>query len=276
MRRIILYIVILIVFTAFVQSDEEEIYPPIPHDSFAPGETIEYRLNFSFFTVGKAKSIIRKQIYKINGRPSYKIDVYGKTSGLVDWLAHVDDHFGAYLDTTSLLPHRTVRNLKEGKYRRNEVVRYDHKTKMIEVVELDQETRKFKEPEYFYSPETNIYDMFSGLMILRSVDFDTVAINDTISVNAFLEDTFYEFKIIFRGREVLKTKLGKFNTLVLVPIIPGNELFEEGDDSIKVWLSDDKNKIPLATQAEMLIGHAGFEILSFAGLKHPVSSYIHE
>jgi len=274
MKKVWLYAVLFLTLSSFVQSDEEVVYPPIFHDCFAPGETLEFRLNFSFFTIGRAKSIIRKEIYQINGRPAYKIDVFGKTSGLVDWIAQVDDQFGAYLDTASLLPHQTYRNLKEGRYRRNEIVRFDHRTKMIEVKELDQETRKFKEPEYFYSPEKYMYDMFGGLMIIRSVDFSKIAINDTISVDAFLEDTFYTFKTVFRGRDVIKTKLGKFRALVLAPIIPDNELFEEGDDTIKVWLSDDKNKIPLAVKAEMFIGHAGFEILSFAGLRHPVSSYI--
>lgn len=274
MKRVVLYMLIFIVLSSFVQSEEDVIYPPIHHDAFATGETIEYRLNFSFLTVGKAKSIVRKEIYNINGRPAYKIDVFGKTSGLVDWIAQVDDHFGAYLDTASLLPHQTYRNLKEGKYRRNEIVRFDHRTKMIEVKELDQETRKFKEPEYFYSPEDYIYDMFGGLMIIRSFDFDKLQINDTITTDAFLEDTFYTFKTVFRGREVIKTKAGKFRALVLAPIMPNNELFEDGEDSIKIWLSDDKNKIPLAVKAKMFIGHAGFEILSFSGLKHPVSSYV--
>lgn len=274
MKKVSLYSLLFLVLTSFIQSDEEDIYPRIIHNSFAPGEVLEFRLNFSFFTVGRAKSIIRDEIYQINGRPSYKIDVFGKTSGLVDWIVQVDDQFGAYLDTASLLPHQTYRNLKEGKYRRNEIVFFDHHTKMIEVLELDQETRKYKEPEYFFSPLQNIYDMFSGLMIIRSVDFDKMAINDTISVDAFLEDTFYAFNIVFKGRDVIKTKLGKFNALVLVPLMPDNELFEEGEESIKVWLSDDKNKIPLAVKAEMFIGHAGFEIISFAGLKNPVSSYI--
>lgn len=274
--RWLTYILTFLVLTAFVQSDEEEIYPPVEHDAFAPGEVMEFRLNFSFFTVGKAKSIVHEEIYNINERPAYRIDVFGKTSGLVDWIAQVDDQFGAYLDTVSLLPHQTYRNLSEGKYRRNEIVRFDHRTKMIEVKELDQETRKFKEPEYFYSPEKYMYDMFGGLMIIRSLNFDTMKVGDVIKVDAFLEDTFYEFKTVFKGREVIKTKLGKFRALVLVPVMPDNELFEEGDESIKVWLSDDKNRIPLATKAEMFIGHAGFEILSFSGLKHPVSSYVQD
>ena len=274
MKRYYLYGLLFIVLTSFVQSEEDEVYPRILHDSFAPGEIMEFRLNFSFLTVGRAKTIIRNEIYRKNGRPSYKIDVFGKTSGLVNWIAQVDDQFGAYLDTASLLPHETYRNLKEGKYRRNEIVRFDHRTKMIEVKELDQETRKFKEPEYFFSPEQNMYDMFGGLMIIRSIDFDKVAVNDTISIDAFLEDTFYNFKVIFRGRDEIKTKIGKFKALVLVPVMPNNELFEEGEESIKVWLSDDKNKIPLAVKAEMFIGHAGFEIISFSGLKNPVSSYI--
>lgn len=274
MKRLLLYGLPFILLSSFVQSDEEVIYPPFYHDSFSPGETIEYRLFFSIFTVGKAKSIIRNEIYTINGRPSYKIDVFGKTSGLIDWIAQVDDQFGAYLDTASLLPHQSYRNLKEGRYRRNEIVRYDHRTRMIEVKELDQETRKFKEPEYFYSPKRYMFDMFGGLMIMRSVDFDKMQVNDTISTDAFLEDTFYTFKTVYRGKEVIKTKLGKFRAIVLAPIMPDNDLFEEGEDAIKVWLSDDKNKIPLAVKAEMFIGHAGFEILSFSGLKNPVSSYV--
>jgi len=99
-------------------------------------------------------------------------------------------------------------------------------------------------------------------------------VNDTISTDAFLEDTFYTFKTVYRGKEVIKTKLGKFRAIVLAPIMPDNDLFEEGEDAIKVWLSDDKNKIPLVVKAEMFIGHAGFEILSFSGLKNPVSSYV--
>ena len=58
-----------------------------------------------------------------------------------------------------------------------------------------------------------------------------------------------------------------------MPVMPDNNLFR-GENSIRFWISDDKNKIPLKVEAEMFIGSAGVEITSFKGLKNPVSSYV--
>jgi len=273
MRKAILYGFVTIFLSSFIEGDTKEVYAGLDQDCFLPGERINYRLSFSIFTVGNAQTVIQNQMYEINDRPSYKMDVYGKTSGLVNWLAHVDDHWGAYLDSTSLLPHKTYRNLIEGKYRRNEIVSYDHSTKKIEVKVLNQETREFEEPNYYYSEEKNMYDILSGMLVLRSVDFTQKYVGDTIKIDAFLEDTFYHFQTVFIGKEVISTKLGKFRSLVLVPVMPNNELFD-GEHSIKVWISDDKNKIPLKAKGQMFIGSAGAEIISFAGLRNPVSSYV--
>lgn len=276
MKKGLLYIVLFVGLTAFVGSDSEsDVYPVINQKSFLPGEIIEYRLNFSIFTVGRGITIVQDRIYNINGRPAYKVDIYGNTSGLVDWITHVEDHWGAYIDTTSLLPHQTYRNIIEGRYRKNEKVFFDHDTGKIEVHELDQETRLFKEPQLFESPAKYIYDMLGGILLLRSIDFDTVQVGDTIKVNAFFQDTFYNFRTVFKKREVIKTRAGKFRALALVPLMPENSIFEEGESSIEFWISDDENKMPLLVRAQMLIGSAGVEITSFRGIRNPISSYVH-
>lgn len=276
MKKWLLYIFLFVGLTAFIGSNSDDgVYPEINQKSFLPGEIIEYRLNFSIFTVGKAKYIVQDQIYNINNRPAYKVDIYGNTSGLVDWITHVEDHWGAYIDTTSLLPHKTYRNIIEGRYRKNEIVIFDHNTGKIEVQELDQETRLFKEPQLFESPAKYIYDMLGGILLIRSIDFDTLQVGDTIKVNAFFQDTFYNFRTVFKRREVIKTKVGKFRALAMVPLMPENSIFEEGESSVTFWISDDENKIPLLIRAKMLIGSAGVEITSFRGIRNPISSYVH-
>lgn len=276
MKKWLLYIFLFVGLTAFIGGNsDDDVYPEINQKSFLPGEIIEYRLNFSIFTVGKAKYIVQDQIYNINNRPAYKVDIYGNTSGLVDWITHVEDHWGAYIDTTSLLPHKTYRNIIEGRYRKNEIVNFDHNTCKIEVQELDQETRLFKEPQLFESPAKYIYDMLGGILLIRSIDFDTLQVGDTIKVNAFFQDTFYNFRTVFKKREVIKTKVGKFRALAMVPLMPENSIFEEGESSVTFWISDDENKIPLLIRAKMLIGSAGVEITSFSGIRNPISSYVH-
>jgi len=53
-------------------------------------------------------------------------------------------------------------------------------------------------------------------------------------------------------------------------LMPNNEVFN-GRHSISLWLSDDKNKIPLKAEASMFIGNARIELVDYKGLKNESS-----
>lgn len=271
MRRIILIIFSAFIFSAFVSGDKA-VYKNLSYDNFGRGEQLNYKVNFGFFTVGNAQMLIDDKFYRINHRDCYKVDVYGKTSGMVSWVAKVDDHWGAYVDSAALIPHISYRNIKENKYRKNEIVRFDHSANMIEAKVKNRKTGEFKEPKLYVAPE-NIRDMLAGYLYMRTVDFSDMKKNDRFEVSGFFEDAFYELDVVFKGREKIKTKAGKFKAIKLVPVMPDNELFD-GDDSIVVWLSDDKNKVPLKVQAKMFIGSAGVELESYNNVKHEMSSKV--
>ncbi len=83
-----------------------------------------------------------------------------------------------------------------------------------------------------------------------------------IELDAFFEDEVYDFKIRIVGREEVKTKLGKIRSIVISPIMPENSLFD-GENSIRVWISDDINKVPLKIKANMFVGAVEVDIESF-------------
>lgn len=259
-------IIFLLLCSAFLVKKESTIHPNIDQNSISKGEVLEYKVNFGLFTVGKAQMRIYPGNYNINGRGCYRMDIFGKTSGAVDWVAKVDDNWGAYIDTLSLLPHLTYRKIQENNYRKHEIVKFDHRTNMIEAKVMDKHTGEFKEPEYYQAPD-NIRDMIGGFLYLRALDYDSYTPSDTIVIDAFFEDQIYEFAIRYEGKEEVKTKVGDFNAIKLVPIMPDNKIFA-GKNSISVWLSDDQNRIPLKVQADMFIGHAGVELISFEGIKN--------
>lgn len=271
MKRIVLLVFAFFSLSAFVPGDKD-IYQNLTYDSFGRGEKLDYKVSFGFFTVGNAQMIIDDKFYKINHRDCYKVDVFGKTSGMVSWVADVDDHWGAYVDSAALIPHISYRNIKENKYRKNEVVRFDHNANMIEAKVKNKKTGKFKEPKLYVAPD-NIRDMMAGYLYMRTVDFSKMKKNDRFRVNSFFEDEFYELDIVFKGREKVKTKAGKFKAIKLVPVMPNNELFD-GDDSVVVWISDDENKVPLKIKAKMFIGSAGVELENYQNTKHEMTSRI--
>lgn len=267
MNRFLIGLVGFVLLSAFVV--RSDIYMSIKNDSFKRGEVIEFKMTYGVFTVGKGSAQIHSNYYKLNDRTCFKVDVYGKTVGVVDWVADVDDHWGAYIDTVALVPHQFYRRIREGKYKKDEWTNFDHENQKIEVKVLDNKTGKLKPPQYYDAPR-HVRDMIGGFLFLRTMDLTKTNIGDTLAVNGFFEDEFYSLKVIYKGKDVIKTKAGKFRTIRFVPVMPKNKIFD-GENSVTAWFTDDRNRIPVKINAEMFIGSAGVELTSYSNLRNPVS-----
>jgi hypothetical protein len=250
-------------------SERNDLYPRVKNESFSRGETLKFKMTYGIFTVGRGSANIHPNYFKLNHRDCYKVDVFAETVGLVNWVSDVEDQFGAYIDTASILPHMFYRRIREGGYRKDEQTFFDHKEKKIKVRTADRKTGKYNDPLYYDAPG-QVRDMIAGFLYLRIMDFSNIKVNDTISVKGFFEDEFYNLKIIYKGKDVVKTKAGKVRTLVFKPVMPDNKLFN-GENSITAYFSDDKNRIPIKIDAEMFIGSAGVELTDYSGLRNPLN-----
>jgi hypothetical protein len=265
MRSLVISLV-AILSSAFMFRDDEVVYPVLPNSSFSKGETLIYHANYGIFTVGECSTVIDPAVYTINNRACYKIDAYGKTGGLVAWITKVRDQWGAYVDTAALVTHVSYRKLKEGDYRRDELVNFDHKERKAEVKVKDQKTGIYGNPKLYDVPNY-VRDLVAGFMYLRVLKMSSLKKGDTISVAGFHEDKAYNLKIIFAGKETIKSKMGKVPCYKLVPIVPDNKLFD-GENSVTTWISADKNQIPISIVAKMFIGSFTVELASFKGLRN--------
>jgi len=263
-RKLIPALIAIIALTSFLLGSKKAV-PTTRNNSFTTGEELEYRVNLAFFTVGKASTRVDKKLHKIGNRTCYKVDGYGETSDWISWVSKVDDNWGAYIDTTTMLAHVSYRKLKEGKYRRDETVTFDHENNKAEVKVKNNDTGK--DEVKVYDVPHNTKDLVAGFLHLRVVDFKKLTKGDTIVLSGFLEDKAYNLKIIYIGKEVVSTRIGKIQCLKLRPVMPANSLFD-GEDSIFCWISDDLNRIPVKLQAKMFIGSTGLELISFRGLRN--------
>lgn len=243
-----------------------------PFSSFGKGEQLKYRVKFGFFTVGSATTVIDQKIHTINAQPCYKVEGTGETADWVSIISPVKDVFGAYLDTLTLSTQVAYRKLQEGDYRLDELSTFNHKTRKVEVKVRDRETGIYGEPKEFDIPE-NAKDLIGGFMLLRQIDFTNLHRNDTVTISGFFEDKSYFLKVMYKGRDVVHTKLGRIPCHKLVPVMPDNKLFD-GENSITVWISDDGNKIPVRMQAKMFVGHTGMELEGFRGLRNQLKILI--
>jgi hypothetical protein len=248
-----------------VEKDSIPVRTTSRYKGFNLNENLKFNVKYGFIKAGEAEIQVQPTLHKINGNVCYKVDVFGNTTGTFDMITEIRDNWGAYIDTTTVLPHMSYRKLKEGNHKKLEIIRYDHSTNMTETKNFRFAINDFLEPTYMQVPE-NIVDMVSGFYFLRSIDYSQYQKGDTIALNAFFEDKIYDFKILYLGKEVLKTKFGKINSFIMKPVMPDNQVFS-GENAITVWFSDDENRVPLLAQADLFLGHAELELNEYKNLR---------
>jgi hypothetical protein len=260
------FVAILLVSVFFLAFNEEPDSVSTQSKTISTGERLDYRMYLGIFKVGKGVTTVDKEIHVKNDRACYKVDAFMETLGVASWVSKVNDNWGAYVDTSELVTHESYRILKEDDYRLNELIVYDHERDKAFVQTADKKTGKYGNPKTYSTPD-HVRDIVAGFMYLRIIDFSKYKLKDTLTVSGFFEDKAYHFRIIYFGKETVKTDIGKIPCYKLIPIMPDNQLFR-GENSITAWLSADGNQIPVKVDAKMFIGHAGTELVSFRGLRN--------
>lgn len=240
---------------AFTQFEQNRV---IPNKSFGTGEKVEYRVHYGFINAAEAKVEIAKSVTIVNNRPCFKINVTGRTVGPFDLISKVRDNWRSYVDTSSILPHVFYQNIQENKYRKEETIVFKH--------DRDQAVSSIKDETKTYSVPNNIHDIISGYFFLRTLNFDKISEGEVIEVPTFFDGEVYKLRVRYVGKDVIKTKFGKTRVLRLNPLIPDNKLFK-GEGAMKLWVSDDANRIPLKVQVELMIGSLEMDIKSYKGLR---------
>jgi len=259
MYRIAIFILLSLTVTG--QSINMDEYRSVDNSSFEPGEEIKYKVHYGFINAAEGKMVISDQLYTINGRPCYKIDVFGRSVGMFDLFLRIRDNWGTYLDTSAIVSQKFYRIIEEGKYRKHEIVDFDQNENVASVRTYNKKKQQWRPIEKFDTP-SNVQDMVSGYYFLRTFDFRGLKEGEIINIDAFFDDEIYDFRIRYIGKEEVKTKLGRIRSVVFSPIMPENSLFD-GEDAIRVWISDDANKVPLKIKAEMFVGSVEIDITEY-------------
>lgn len=226
------------------------------------GEYVQYRVHYGWITAGEALMKVADALVKQNNRTCYNMEVTGLTTGAFDKVLRIRDVWGSVWDSASSIPYKSYRRIEEGKYRRFEEVFFDHAGQTARMEIKDSPNKNYKVP-------TGVQDIVSGYYYLRLVDYSKLKEGDVIRMSAFNDGELFKFDVTYKGKDRIKTKFGRINTIVLSPIMPKNGMFD-GENSIKFYISDDQNRIPLKIRAEMFVGAVELDIKGYGNLKAPL------
>ncbi|APG60910.1 DUF3108 domain-containing protein [Christiangramia salexigens] len=228
--------------------------------AYAEGEWFKFRIHYGMFNASYATLQVEESV--LNNKPVYHVKGVGKSTGLLSLFFKVDDDYQTYIDTETGKPYKFIRKINEGGYTKDLEIDFDHKKNKAYVFNRKHNTRRT------FSTPNNVHDMLSAFYYIRNqIDADNLKIGDDMKLNMFIDDENMDFKLVFLGREVIKTKFGKVATLKFRPYVMAGRVFKE-KESLTFWISDDKNKIPVKIEADLAVGSLDADLEAYKGLKH--------
>ncbi len=237
------------------------------------GESIQYKITYNVgnLWVGAGEVRFDVKLEEYRKRPVYHIVSTGKTYKSYDWFFKVRDRYETYCDTSTLLPLRFKRRVWEGDYTLN--LQYVFNNAHNKVYSI---YKKLDYDVHFDTiPVTNCtYDVLSIIYSARNIDFSLHKPGDTIPITIILDNELSNLYIRYTGKETcLIDKMGKFRCITFSPLLVEGTIFKEGEN-MKVWVTDDKNKVPVMVESPIIVGSVKAILKSWKGLRNKVTSRI--
>ena len=229
--------------------------------AFQVGEWFRFKMSYSgFWKAGNATLTIKDA--EVDGNPVYHVVGRGWTTGAIKWFFKVEDRYESYFDKTRLLPYKFVRNIDEGGHTKDIEIKFDQDNNKAYIHNKKHNKRSVVDTN------PNIQDMVSTFYYLRNnINIATLKLGDEIKSDMFFDGENYGFKLKYLGQEVIDTEFGKINTLKFRPYVMAGRVFKE-EESLTLWVSNDKNRMPLRIKADLAIGSLRADLDAFKGLKH--------
>jgi hypothetical protein len=231
---------------------------------FQRGEELKYWVYYDAPLLGKVYAgkatleVTKDQDY-FNGRPTYHAIGRGRSTGSFDFFFKVRDRFESWFDEEDLRPYRFIRRTNEGGYVVNDDVDFDYE-KMI---------ARSRQKEV--NIKLNTFDMVSSYYFARNLNMDSIQLDDSFPIDFYLDDSVYTSAIIYKGIEIVETSMGKFRCMKFLPMVITGEVFDN-PYPMSLWITDDKNRIPILVKSEIIVGSIKAELFEFNNLKYPLDS----
>ena len=243
----------LIAFLVFNNSNSQNKY------AFKSGEWLNYKISYSgWFKAGEATVNLTQ-----NNQDQFHAKMIGKSTGPINLFFKVYDRYESYFEKKNIIPIKFIRDINEGGYTKNLEILFNHNLNEARVNDFKRNSSNT------FSLIENSQDMVSVFYFLRNFynlkDLDQ---NNELTINMFFDSENYKLKIKHLSTEYINTNFGKILCFKIQPYVQSGRVFKK-DESLTMWITADKNRIPIRIKADLIVGSIRVDLKSFSNLNNP-------
>lgn len=235
----------------------------VKNASFKSGEVVNMVVYYNTLGayIGAGEATFTTKLERFNGKMTYHVVGVGNSYPALDHFFKVRDRYESYIDTSTMLPVKFIRNVDEGGHKIYNNVTFNHNTHTA------------VSTNGAFNVSSCIQDVMSSVYYARNINFDQYKVGAKIPFDMFLDDEVHHLYIKYMGKEKIKTKYGKFRAIKIKPLLIKGTMFE-GGEKMTAWISDDPNHLLLRVESPIIVGSVKVDMMRYSNLRYPLSSLI--
>lgn len=240
--------------------------PPFQH-----GEELTYKIYYNLNFVWVPAGEVTFKVWDEGAQ--YHLQAFGRTYNSYEWFFEVKDDYESWIDKNTLLPNYSERSVNEGGYHIFEKISFNQSARQMTVWRAPK--RGQPETRTQHNVGNQVFDVLSSLYYLRSLDFAAQGAGTAQRFSIFMDQAEYPLRMRYTGRDAQKKVhgMGRYKTLRFQPDVIAGNVFKE-DAKMTVWVSDDKNLIPVLIESPVSVGSVKVVLKSYKGLKYPFEAKV--
>lgn len=234
---------------------------------FRDGERIQYGIQFKWGAVNTevARADVSLSETVCRGVPAYLLEMSARTAPFFDVFYRVRENFKSWFSVDGQRPLQCSRDTQEGSYTAWNRYDYDWEKK---VIHADVNFNGRGDEHYEIPLDREVYDLPTLLYRFRTVDVSALKPGQRFPMRFAIDEAVTELTLTYVGREVKPIRnFGKMKTLHFSCTVVGGAIFE-GSKPVDIWLSDDRNLLPVAFMAPLRVGAMWGWLKRCEGLKY--------
>lgn len=217
------------------------------HPALAVGEKLTFTVRYGLVRAGTATMEIAS-LRRFRGRPVFHIVSTASSNSVFDKVYPVRDRIVSLLDQETLQSLYFEKHLREGSYRADQSIRFDHARGMA--VYHDGEE---------VAMEPGSFDVLGAFYKVRTMELEP---GKDFFLDSHADRKNYPTRVRVQGREDVETPAGKFSCLVLEPTLKSGAFFKN-EGKVSIWVTDDERRMPVLMKSKIPVGSITVELVEF-------------
>lgn len=227
------------------QSRDENVAAPFSKTPYQVGELLTYNVSFSNFVDAAHIQLLVAERGTFFSREGLQLRAHVETTGVVNAaLYSINNDYTTYIDPESGLPFRTQQVIREGGRVSDTSSEYNQPAGTTAIP-----------PRLRTGAFPGTYDFLSVLYRIRALPLVHGG-KYYFNVRSDLDE--YNAELSVTGRELIKTNVGSFNTIVTQVRVPSNS--DANKYKLRIYFSDDERHVPVLITARHKAGDIRVEL----------------